>query len=145
VTPNDVAKAALVLYAAREVGPKGSLEEMKAICYCLRNRARAGWNEGDLFSVIESAGEHAAHDPEGSPIDPASRAFQRLTREIDDIYYGDPIKSEHSNGTLEAGIGEQKFWQFLNRPVRVWFVDNIQNDRENHPSHAQMGLMMFYE
>jgi hypothetical protein len=136
------------MFASREVGPRGSLEQMKAICYCLRNRVRAGWHEGSWIAAIEHADEVAAHHPETpSYFDPNSRSIQRLMSEIDDIFYGQRITNddEGNGGGLEDSIGKQMFWMFLDRPVTEWFVKHIVRDMENHPTHAQMGLMMFFE
>ena len=145
MTMNDLQRAALVLFAAREAGEGASLEQMKAICYCMRNRVRAGWHDGSWLASIEHADEVAAHDYMTMRLDPANRALQRLTHDIDDICYGTGIETLAGEGDLESSIGEQKFWMFLNRPPSSWFVKHIVKDQKNHPSHAQMGLMMFFE
>lgn len=147
MTQKDMDRVMLVRYAVREAGPDGSLEQMKAICYCLRNRVRAGW--GEWMDVIDSADESLGNEPiEPMRLDSASRAYQRLLHDVDDIYFG------HSTGrdegtTLEDSLCEKErpcfYWLFLNRPTRTWFRDNIASDKENHPSNATMGLMMFFE
>jgi hypothetical protein len=147
MTQKDVDRVMLVRYAAFEAGPRGSLEEMKAICYCLRNRVRAGW--GEWMDVIETADEHRANEPnELIRIDHNSRAYQRLLHEVDDIYFGH--SSNYGDGpTLEDTLCEKQrpcfYWMYLNRPIRQWFKDTIATDKQNHPSNATMGLMMFFE
>lgn len=147
MTQKDVDRVMLVRYAVQEAGPKGSLEQMKAICYCLRNRVRAGW--GEWMEVIESAGEHRANEPlETAPIDSSSRAYQRLLHDVDDIYFGH--SAGYSEGqTLEDSLCEKErpcfYWLFLERPMREWFKETIASDKENHPSNTTMGLMMFFE
>jgi hypothetical protein len=147
MTQKDVDRVMLVRYAALEAGQRGSLEQMKAICYCLRNRVRAGW--GEWMDVIETADEHRANEPnELVRIDHNGRAYQRLLHEVDDIYFGH--SSNYGDGrTLEDTLCEKErpcfYWMFLNRPTRQWFKDTIASDKLNHPSNATMGLMMFFE
>lgn len=147
MTQKDVDRVMLVRYAAFEAGPRGSLEEMKAICYCLRNRVRAGW--GEWMDVIETADEHRGNEPnELIRIDHNGRAYQRLLHEADDIYFGH--SSSYGDGpTLEDTLCAKDrpcfYWLYLNRPMRQWFKDTIATDKQNHPSNATMGLMMFFE
>lgn len=151
MTQKDVDRVVLALYAVREAGERGSLEQMKAICYCLRNRVRAGW--GEWMAVIESAGETAAHEPAAqTPIDTNSRTYQRLLRDVDDIYFGHTaLKSyeDESTGDLETSLcakdHECLYWCFVNRPIIEHFATTIVRDQENHANVASMGLMMFYE
>lgn len=146
MTQKDVDRAMLVRYAVQEAGPRASLEQMKAICYCLRNRVREGW--GEWIDVIESADETRANEPlEPVRLDTASRAYQRLLHDVDDIYFGH--RSDYSEGmTLEDSLCEQGtpyfYWLFLNRPMSQWFKDNIASQKANHPSSATMGLMVFF-
>ncbi len=142
----DIERAQLAIFAAREAGPSAALEQMMAICYCIRNRVRAGWEDGSWLRVLENAQTHAAHDPLLPwPLDPNQRAFQMLIRDIDDLYYGDLERDRDQGGDLEQAVGTQKYWSFANRPVRDWFKQNIQQDKENHAGKSQMGLMMFFE
>lgn len=147
MTQKDVDRVMLVRYAVQEAGPRGSLEQMKAICYCLRNRVRAGW--GEWIHVIESADESRGNElNEPTRIDTSSRAYQRLLHDVDDIYFSH--SSEMGEGmTLEDTLCDKRrpcfYWLFLNRPMRPWFKDNIAGDKENHPSNATMGLIMFFE
>ncbi len=148
MTQKDVDRVMLVRYAVQEAGERGSLEQMKAICYCLRNRVRAGW--GEWMEVIESAGEHLANmPPEPLNIKLDSRAYQRLLHDVDDIYFGHSSAGYEEGQTLEDTLCDKErpcfYWLFLNRPKRQWFTDNIATDKENHPSNATMGLMMFFE
>jgi hypothetical protein len=147
MTQKDVDRVMLVRYAVQEAGPRGSLEEMKAICYCLRNRVRAGW--GEWLDVIESAGETLCNEPiDPTRIDTANRAYQRLLHDVDDIYFGHSYGSDEGP-TLEDTLCEKErpcfYWLFLQRPTTQWFKDTIAADKENHPSNATMGLMMFFE
>lgn len=147
MTFTDLQKANLVMFAAHQVGERGSLEQMKAICYCIRNRARAGWYDGSWFLAIQHAQEHSAHPFEEVMIDPSSRAFQRLTRDIDEIFFGDQgvYGGDDVGPDLSQTLATQKYWCFLNRPFLPSFQEKIIADKKNHANTAQMGLMMFYE
>lgn len=151
MTMSDFQRAQLVAFAAREAGPSGSLEQMKGICYCIRNRVRAGWEDGSWLNVIENAHLHAAHaEDKVMNLNPESRELQRLLREIDDIYFGSSFASSIEEGmSLEGSLCEEdhekKFWCFLNRPTRPWFQEHVLNDKQNHRSRTQMGILMFIE
>lgn len=150
MTLADAQRAMLALYAVREAGPRGSLEEMRAVACCIRERVRAGWHDGSWMSVLEHAHLESGNTvEEPMRVDPNSRTLQRMLSEVDDIYYAQARHhTEQDDGlTVEASIAEHKlkYWCFLNRPMRAWFVDNIVRDPKNHPNRGQMGNMMFYE
>jgi hypothetical protein len=157
---NDVQRAYLALFAARAAGQGASLEQMKAIAYCIRNRVKAGWWDGQWLTVMEHAGETEANKPE-EPwfLDPNNRALQRLIADIDEIYYGGrpaggarveqaPMMAQRyaaEGGDLEEAIGKSVYWAWLNRPFTVWFLKNVLEQAHNHPNRAQMGMMAFFE
>jgi len=153
MTLNDFQRVMLAEFAIRQAGPLGSVEQMKAICYVMRNRVRKGWNDGNWIATIEAAPDHAAHDPLPMRIDPSSRTMQRLISDIDDIFYSYKFGATSDDGSilgnLESTLTEEKhealYWSYANRPVREWFLKKIQKDGINHPLRAQMGTMMFYE
>lgn len=139
MTLNDLQRAALVMFAVRAGGPTASLDELKAICYVMRNRVTHGWAESWL-EVMEAAAESAGNlDYESSPLSLSDRRLQMLARDVDEIFYG-----EAAAPLLEV-VGEQLFYCFINRPISPWFTENIIRDSENHPCRAQIGLMMLYE
>lgn len=147
----DVQRAMLAVFAAREVGPRGSLEEMRAVACCIRERVKAGWYENWLLTM-ENADETAAHPWNLSvKLDPDNRSFQRMLSDVDDIYYSQNRhaleSTDEESFSLEDSIAELKlkYWCFTNRPMTQWFRDNIARDPKNHPMRAQMGLMMFYQ
>lgn len=150
MTYPDVQRAMLAVFAAREVGPRGSLEEMRAIACCLRERVRGGWHDGSWLLTMEYADECAAHPWNMAvKLDPNNRAFQRMLSEVDDIFYGQRgygVGGDDVAG-LEESIAEHKlkYWCFSNRPVTRWFKEKIAQDAKNHRMMAQMGTMMFYE
>jgi hypothetical protein len=160
LTLNDVQRAALALFAAREAGEFASLEQMKAIAYCVRNRVKAGWHDGQWLTVLEYSEEAAANMPSTRVIlDPANRILQRLIADIDDIYYGTPAGDPNriknmiptaqrfaaDGGTLEQTLHACCYWCWLNQPFTPWFQANIIDQPEYHPHRVQLGLMAFFE
>ena len=161
MTLNDVQKAELALFAARAADAGASLEQMKAIAYCVRNRVRAGWHDGQWLTVMEHADEAAGNLPGPRvTLDPSSRALQRMIADVDDIYYrtgnreqGIGNRNQESQAQRFAteaddmadALGKCLYWCFIDQPMNPWFVDNVMNQPAEHPSRAQMGLMMFFE
>jgi hypothetical protein len=161
---SDFEKAMLVEFAVREVAA-GSLEEMQAVLYCVRNRVRKGWHEGKWVENLEHAREYAAHEcglvralrQEIPPLDCDNRNYQRLLNAIDDLYYGQrnvgmgtgmygrKPDEDAQGGTLEAAVGTALYWQFLKRPVRPWFAEKIVRDPGSHPVRTQMGMLILYK
>ena len=159
MTFNDVQRAALALFAAREAGQGASLEQMKAIAYCVRNRVKAGWHDGQWLTVMEH-GEEAAGNLKAirAPLDVNNRALQRLISDIDDIYYGAPMGHPNmvnktstaqrfaaEGGDLENAIGKSCYWCWINQPFTPWFQEHILDRPDEHPNRTQMGLMAFFE
>lgn len=152
MTHNDSQKALLVHFAVREVGPRGSVEQMKVVCYCLRNRVRAGW--GDWLEVIEHADESAAHESQQKVyLDAQSRSYQMLLQAVDDIYYAQPpaetsygqkVDLDAQGDSLESAVGTSMYWRFLDRPLRLWFQKNVVDQKQDHFERSSMGLMVTY-
>lgn len=153
MTNTDLQKAQLVMFAARHAGPKATLDQMKGICYCIRERVRAGWNDGKWMDVLQAAEENAPHhfvaiheNLDGSIVT-ERREFQMLLRDVDDIFYSQKAGMSEMPNSLESSIEQnrEKYWCFLNRARTPWFDQHIVGDQKNHPNRTQAGLMMFYE
>ncbi len=138
MTLNELQRAALVLFAAREAGSTASLDQMLAICYVVRNRVRAGWAESWL-EVIEAGQDSSAHAPRSERIDINNRQLQLLIRDVDGVYFGE------QQGHVYEAVDKQLFWAFVDRPIQRWFEESIIRDPKNHKQRAQFGLMMLYE
>lgn len=141
----DVDRVLLVRYAVQEVGARGSLEQLKAVCFCLRNRVRAGW--GEWIDVIQDADGKRCNEPlEPTLIDLSNRAYQRLLHDVDDIYFG--MGNPSDGYTFEDAICNTDqpafYWLFLDRPMSDWFKVNISGHPENHPNTCTMGSMLFF-
>jgi hypothetical protein len=150
MTLNDIQRAELAVFAARAAGPGACLEQMTAICYCIRNRVRQGWHDGEWLKVLENAGDVAANLPGPRVIlDADNRSFQRLIQDVDEIYFSrrDFIRepSGDSMPAMEEAIGNACYWAFVNQPFTAWFKEKIIDDPANHPQKANMGLMFFFE
>jgi hypothetical protein len=150
MTLNDLQRAELACFAARAAGPDGCLEQMAAICYCIRNRVRQGWHDGDWLQVLEHADETAANLPGPRVIlDANKRSFQRLLQDVDEIYFSRRDFTHHPSGdpmpALEEAIGNAVYWAFINQPFTAWFRENVIDDPANHRQKANMGLILFYE
>jgi hypothetical protein len=151
MTQSDLNKAALAMAAARWAGEGASLEQMKAICYCIRNRVKAGWGDGNWLTVLEEAEDCMGNLPGPRvKLDPNGKAFSRLLRDIDEIYYGggrhDALAgSLPDEETIEEALKDAKYWFFLKEPPSAWFVERIIHDPENHREAASLWTMLFFE
>ncbi len=147
MTLNDLQRAAMVLFAAREAGPSACVEQMRAICHVARNRVQAGW--GDWFELIENAGEFAGNAPgtmAAAKLDINDRRLQQLTREIDGIFYGDQEDDvSRMCARQDKERGPLLYWVFVDRPVRPWFSETIACQPEEHRQRGILGFMYLYE
>lgn len=150
MTLHDIQRAQLACFAVQESGPRGSLDQMKAIAFCIRNRVRQGWYDGDWLRVLEHADEVRGNDPwPRIPLNGDDRSFQRLIADIDEIYFSrrdwvkDPSNTRMPD--MEEAIGNACYWLFIHRPATAWFQENILAQPGNHPQHAGMGVMLFFE
>ena len=152
MTINDVQKAALALFVAKEVQDAGNLALMRGIALAIRNRVRAGMHDGNWLDVIEAAPDYAGNTP-FTDADPfrltvQNRALQMFARDIDGIFYGetrDELTDIFEGKSSEDGNREPiLFWQFTNRPLRQWFVENIVRDTHNHKRRTQIGNVVFF-
>lgn len=146
MTLNDLQRAAAVLFAAREAGPEGSLDQMRAICHVIRNRVQAQWYEDYLAAVegswIRRRTEDAAEKQ--APLQLSDRRLATLAKEIEGIVYGqadDEIaklcgRQDEKNGPL-------LYWCWIDRPATPWFEQNIVRKPEEHRQRAQVGNNMY--
>lgn len=146
MTLNDVQRAALVLFAVREVGEDGNLEQMKAVCYIMRNRVRAGWADGNWLTVMEDHANMAANYLTDAKIRVDDRRLQALARDIDGIFYGhEDEEISRTCSRQDKDRGPIMHWCFIQRPIRPWFEKTIIGDPEHHRNRSQISFMMLYE
>lgn len=150
MTVSDIQRAMLAIFAVREAGQGASVEQMRAIAMCVRNRVRQGWHDGDWIKVMEHADDTRANLP-GVPvkINGDDRNFQRFVRDIEEIYFSrrdyskDPTRAAMPD--LDEAVGNSCYWAFLNKPFTSWFTEHVLDDVEHHKQKAAMGTMLFYE
>lgn len=149
MTLNELQRGALVLFAAREAIDTGSLSAMKAVCFIIRNRVKAGWHDGNWLTCIEHAAEVAGNLPPETPrlLNLNERSLQMLTRDVDGIFHGTAM-DELANGFGDPGMKGSRpalYYQFMNRPASPWFEERIKGDRANHAIRTRLMPMVFYE
>lgn len=136
-------RAQLVAFAYQQVGETGSVNSLKAVCYVMTNRLKAGWSN-DLLELIDQANEHSAHPPhlimsEPPALKAGSASLQGLLRDIDDVFYAS------TEDETRKTVGKCLYWQnLLNKNTRPWFIENIVRSPE-HPRKAQVGMIVLYE
>lgn len=160
MTPKTFQQAMLVAYAARQTAYYavserrvrcGTVEQMKGVCYCIRNRVRNGWYDGDWIQVIENAEEAAAHDINPDfVLNSNERDLQRLLLDIEQVFFtsgSDRNSASSFDAAADMGgfVDKAMYWAFLNRPVRSEFSATIMQDPTNHPNRGTKGLMMFFD
>lgn len=133
----------LVRFALDEAGHTGSLDCVKAVCYIMGNRVKAGWHDGTMLSVIEHAWESSGHDEKlRQELTASGRMFQMMLYSIDDIYFG------NSEDGVRATVCDPKlpclWYQFIDRKPRQWFVEHVARNPHDHPRRAQFGKMMLF-
>lgn len=135
----NLERAQLVAFAYREARHTGSLDCMKAICYVLRNRLKAGWGNGTWLSLMESA-DQVAGNLKGNPcaMDAADRLLQFLARDIDDIYLGT------SDDDTKRVVQQALYYQFITLQPNEWFVENIVRDPQHHPRIGHVGPIALF-
>lgn len=142
MTLNDLQKAALVLFAAKEAGNTGSLAAMKGICYAIRNRVRAGWHDGSWIDVIENANDYAGNPATDRPriLTLNDRGLQMLARDIDALFYSGGMEDE-----VAESFKTVLYWQHIDRMSTPWFFENIIRNPQEHRRAVLVGTIAFFE
>lgn len=148
MTISELQRAALVLFAVKEAHHTGSLPTMRAICYVIRNRVKAGWHDGGWLSCIEHAGETAGNLPRTPPaLELKDKAVQIMCRDVDNIFYG-TVSDEIEDAIGNPAVKDSRpamYYQFLDRPISPWFEEHIIRDPAHHAIRARQGLTVFFE
>jgi hypothetical protein len=80
------------------------------------------------------------------------RLLQMIVRDVDDIYLGqesfdDPVRQVvcGTDQPMAGRTGPVLYYSFVDRPLRLWFVENIIRKPVEHPQVGQVGgKMMLY-
>lgn len=139
MTLDQLQRAALFGFAYQQASHTGSLPAMRAVAYIIRNRVINGWHDGNWLEAIQKHRDASGNEATDPPLfDPYSQTFQTLLRQIDDIYFG------QSEETAQA-VGKALYYQFIDKPLRSWFTDNILHQPSAHRRQAIIGSMYLYE
>jgi hypothetical protein len=136
-------RAQVAAFAYKAARHTGSLDCMKAVCYVLRNRVRAGWGDVTWLGVMEGHHKVAGNEDDFWPtmaakLDVQDRLLQMLVRDVDDIYTG--ISEDDTKRVVQDAL----FYQFIDRPGTEWFKENIVRQSETHPRIAQVGPIALF-
>ena len=94
MTGADFERACAALYAWREARKEG-FNGMLGVLFVLRNRAQAGWNDGNWLKIME---DMETSEPWSFP-DTREPTFQRLLQWVDGVYDG-TTEDKITNGAL---------------------------------------------
>jgi hypothetical protein len=140
MTLDQLQRAQLVVFAFQEAIATGTLDAMKAVCYVIRNRVRAGWHDGSWLDVMEHADEVSGNEPiPRTKIDVYSRVFQMLMQSVDDIYYAS------ADDNAQKVVDKALYYQFMDKPLRPWFNEAILRNPASHPRRAHIGPMVLFD
>lgn len=139
MTLDQFQRAQLFAFAYQQAVHTGSVPAMKAVAYVVRNRVINGWHDGNWIDAIQYADRVSGNEPTPPPpFDCYSQMFQVLARAIDDIYFG---QSDDTGRVVDKAL----YFQFIDKPLREWFTDNVLLQPNAHPRRAVIGSMMVYD
>lgn len=134
-------RAQLARFAYLKARHTGSLDCMRAICYVIRNRVKAGWGNGTWLDLIENdwkvEGNKFGAESEVE-LDANDRLLQLLVRDVDDIYMG--MSQDDTRKVVDNAL----YFMFIDRPATTWFRDKIVRDSQNHQRIAQVGTIALF-
>lgn len=139
-------RAQVAAFAYCEARSTGSLECMRAICYVLRNRVKAGWGDGSWLSVMGSTA--VGNLPQDQEVNGSDRLLQMIVRDIDDIYLGQE-RFDDSTRLVVCGDNPPKtsalYYMFVDRKPQPWFVEHIIQQSQEHAQIGNIGPLMLYK
>ncbi len=141
-------------FAFREAHHTGSYDAMRAICYVLRNRVKAGWGDGTWISVLENAHQVAATHINFEMLASGhaeglsqNRLLQMIVRDVDDIYLGQERWDDNVRRVVCGEDPRSKsvalFYSFIDRQPRPWFVENVIRSSD-HAHIGNIGALLLY-
>jgi hypothetical protein len=143
-------RAQVAAFAYRQARHTGSLDCMKAVCYLLRNRVKAGWGDGSWLSVIEAAGAVAGNSLASEPsahFSASDRLLQLIMRDVDDIYLGQEHWDDAARMVVMGDDAKKPgalYYSFVDRDPSSWFVENIVRKPAEHAHVGNIGPMMLF-
>ena len=117
---------------------------MLGVLFVVRNRAKAGWNQGSWSKIIESHNQFSSISILGDSQtvaypDPHDVQFLAILQLVDSVY-DDSRADNLTNGAL--------YYADTNSPAYNkggWFDRNIAQQPVAHPQTAQIGTTTYFE
>ncbi len=142
MTVADFEKAEAVLLAWREERSNG-VNGMLGVIFVVRNRSKAGWNDGDWIKIIDARNQFSSMSVLGNSQtvdypDVRDPSFLQVLQTVDSIY-DDDRADLLTNGAL--------YYADLASPAYEkggWFDRVIMGDPVNHPRVAQIGTTTYF-
>lgn len=129
---------------------------MRACCFVLRNRQRAGWYGGDWVQLLSHHNEYAAVNmpPLFDLPDPNQSAFRLLLQTIDGIFSGtaedDVTRPNQALMGPLVSFGQPAspvalYYGNLSDPnIREWFLESISRNTDKHQLIASIQPLSFF-
>jgi hypothetical protein len=136
VSPENVIKGQLAMFAIQEGARHGGAENMAAVAFAMCNRVNAGWYGGDWMKVLEMAPVRAGTRYPMEPVNLRDTQVRQFLQRIDDIFDG----SEEDDPT-NGGV----FYCELNKVEGEYFKTHVLGRPEQHPRVAQVGPVTFFK
>lgn len=129
-------------------GRNEGIAGMKAVCFCIRNRVRAGFYSGDWAAVLSNHQQWSATIEPPSPTipDPRDPAFRALLQDVTGIFSG----QLEDNITIMAGSAlavappVALYYGYLDKITSETFLNDISRRFDLHKRVAQVGQLVFF-
>jgi len=138
-------KSQLFLTAWREAGHLGE-QAMIAVSFALRNRQRAGWENGSWIQIIQHANRFRYNNEAPNPGLPDLRdpIVHRFLARIDGIYDGSTPDNFTSSIHPSEGPRTGKYWARLDQITNDKFLKVIVRNPDAHPKTSTVGGLTFF-
>lgn len=143
MTVADFECAIASLLAWREERSNG-VNGMLGVLFVVRNRAKAGWGQGDWGKVIEQHNQFSSISVVGNPgtvayPDVRDPAFLQILQLVESVYDGSRDDLLTNGALYYADMGSTGY------DKGGWFDRNIAGDPEQHPRVAQIGTTTYFK
>jgi hypothetical protein len=145
MTRQGLEKSLLFLQAWREAGHFGE-QGMNAVAFALRNRQRAGWENGSWMQIIENCNRLRYNDAEPNTGYPDLRdpTISRFLARIDGIYDGSTPDTITSCTHPIDGVRTGKYWCELDKVTNEKFLLVIVRNPTAHPKTSTVTGLTFF-
>ena len=145
MTHEGLEKSLLFLQAWKEAGHLGD-QAMTAVALALRNRQRAGWENGSCVQIIQHANRLRYNSVEPNPGLPDLRdpIIHRFLARIDGIYDGSTPDTFTSAIHPTEGPRTGKYWANLAEITNERFLLAVVRNPSAHPKTSTVGSLTFF-